>query len=166
MFASGQSTSGRTPSLFTPMDDVPHPYAVKTITDPSQEELVALALEHTPATRQTAQNNVVKVAKNKARKAQWTYVIAPEADAEQYSCKVIDRELADALIGRQRAYIEEKGQLIEVRGFIGLGARAVATQWLYTIEGANIAGMQSILSFPISDVLEDGEEFTPTLRLG
>ncbi len=165
MFASGQSTSGRTSSLFTPMDDVSHPYAVKTITDPSQEELVALALEHTPATRRTAQNNVVKVAKNKARKAQWTYVIAPEADAEQYSCKVIDRELADALIGRQRAYIEEKGQLIEVRGFIGLGARAVATQWLYTIEGANIAGMQSILSFPISDVLEDGEEFTPTFRV-
>lgn len=165
MFATGQPASGQLRAVSPTIDGAAHPYAVQTITDPSQEELVAMALEHTPATSQTAQNNVVKVAKNKARKAQWTYVIAPESDADKYSCKVIDRDLADALIGRQRAYIEEKGQLIEVRGFIGLGARAVATQWLYTLEGANIAGMQSILSFPVGDVLADGEEFSPTFRV-
>jgi len=38
-------------------------------------------------------------------------------------------------------------------------------QWLYTIEGANIAGMQSILSFPPSDVLKDGEAFKPEFQV-
>ena len=165
MFATGQPQSGWTSSASNSTGGASHPYDVETITDPSQEALVELALKHTPAVSRTAQDNVVKVAKNKARKAQWTYVIAPEADADKYSCKVIDRALADTLIGRQRAYIEDKGTLIEVRGFIGLGARAVATQWLYTLEGANIAGMQSILSFPVSDVLKNAEDFNPTFRV-
>ena len=127
------------------VDSELHPYNVEYITDPSQEALRHLALQHTPAVLQTSAGNLVKVAKNKARKAQYTYVIAPQSDADKYSCKVIDRDRAEALIGRQKTYIEETGTLLEVRGFIGLGKRAVATQYLYTPEGANIAGMQQIL---------------------
>ena len=165
MFGTDQGTHGTTQGPLRGSSRVSHPYDVETITDPSQDQLVALALKHTPAVTQTAQGNLVKVAKNKARKAQWTYVIAPESDASLYSCKVMDRDLAEALIGRQRAYIEDQGTLIEVRGFIGLGPRAVPTQWLYTLEGANIAGMQSILSFPVEDVLDDAADFVPQFRV-
>ena len=105
------------------------------------------------------------VARNKARKARYTYVIAPEEDAEKYSCRIIDRQRAEALIGRQKVYIEETGTLLEVRGFIGLGPRAVGTQWLYTPEAANIAGMQQVLAFPTGDVLGAGEAFQPALRV-
>jgi phosphoenolpyruvate carboxykinase (ATP) len=168
MFSAGTTPSMEamsSPTEAKQPENTPHSYAVETIHNPSQDALRTLALEHTPAVHQTAQGNLVKVAKNKARKAQWTYVIAPESDASKYSCKVMDRPLADALIGRQRAYIEEQGTLIAVDGFIGLGPRAVATQWLYTLEGANIAGMQSILSFPVADVLADTETFNPTFRV-
>jgi len=142
-----------------------HPYRVEYITDPSQEALQHLALQHTPAVQRTSVGNLVKVAKNKARKAQFTYVIAPETDADKYSCKIIDRARADAMIGRQKTYIEETGTLLEIRGFIGLGPRAVGTQWLYTPEAANIAGMQQVLSFPTAEVLGAGESFVPTLRV-
>jgi phosphoenolpyruvate carboxykinase (ATP) len=146
-------------------DSALHPYAVEYITDPSQEALRHLALQHTPAVSQTSSGNLVKVAKNKARKAQYTYVIAPESDAHKYSTKVIDRAQADAMIGRQKVYIEETGTLIEIRGFIGLGKRAVSTQWLYTPEGANIAGMQQVLSFPTTDVLDATASFEPQFRV-
>jgi len=146
-------------------DSALHPYDVEYITDPSQEALKQLALQHTPAVNQTSVGNLVKVAKNKARKAQYTYVIAPESDADKYSCKVIDRARAEAMIGRQKVYIEETGKMLEIRGFIGLGKRAVATQWLYTPEAANIAGMQQVLSFPTEEVLGEDEDFTPQLRV-
>jgi phosphoenolpyruvate carboxykinase (ATP) len=166
MFGPAPHASASAPRVRTASaDPVLHPYDVEYITDPTQEALKHLALQHTPAVCQTRVGNLVKVAKNKARKAQFTYVIAPESDAEQYSCKIIDRARADALIGRQKAHIEETGTLLEVRGFIGLGKRAVGAQWLYTPEAANIAAMQQILSFPLGDVLTDGEAFAPQLRV-
>lgn len=135
------------------------PYPVEYLTGLSQEQLREFALEHTPCTFVSAQGNLNKVSRNKARMAKFTYVIAPESDKDQYSQNVMPAERAQPLIDAQRAYIESKGKLIEVQGYLGLGPRAVPVQWLYTIEGANIAGMQSILSFPPSDVLKDGEEF-------
>ncbi len=165
MFAPGSFTTGLAPLRADRHPIQAHSYKVETITDPSQDQLRDLALAHTPAVLKTAQSNLVKVAKNKARKANWTYVIAPENQADVYSCNIIDRERADALIRRQRAYIEEQGKLIEVRGFLGLGSRAVATQWLYTLEAANIAGMQSVLSFPVEDVLGPDMAFEPTFRV-
>jgi phosphoenolpyruvate carboxykinase (ATP) len=165
MFSPGSFTAGSAPLRTDGRSLQSHPYMVETITDPSQEQLRELALANTPAVSETAQSNLVKVAKNKARKAQWTYVVAPESQADVYSCNIIDRERADALIGRQRAYIEEQGTLIEVRGFLGLGPRAVGTQWLYTLEGANIAGMQSVLSFPIEDVVGADADFAPMFRV-
>ena len=121
MFSPGSQPIVYSPLGSTAGSPSSHPYQVRTITDPTQDELRALALEHTPCVLSTAQGNVLKVAKNKARKAKWTYVIATEDEASHYSCGIIDRARADALIGRQRAYIEEQGTLIEVRGFLGLG---------------------------------------------
>ena len=125
----------------------------------------ALALKHTPAVFETECGNLVKVSRNKARMAKYTYIIAPESDRSRYSSQVMDRSEATALIQRQAAYIEEKGQLLEVQGFLGLGPRAVGVQWLYTLEGANIAGMQQILAFPPEAVLKEGEAFAPQLRV-
>ena len=97
MFAPGVQATGSSDQTTFSDTSCAHPYKVDTITNPTQDELRSLALEHTPAVTQTAQGNLVKVAKNKARKAQWTYVIAPEQDADKYSCKTIDRERADAI---------------------------------------------------------------------
>ena len=141
------------------------PYNVEYLTNLSQERLRDLALENTPFTQLTAQGNLNKVSRNKARMAKHTYVIAPQSDAALYSAKTMPRERAEALIAAQKEYILGKGRLLEVQAYLGLGPRAVPVQWLYTMEGANIAGMQSVLGFPPADVLEDGEEFAPEFRV-
>ena len=123
-------------------------YNVEIIDNPDQETLRALTLEHTPAVKRTAYGNLDKISRNKARMAKYTYVIAPEAEEACYSGKVIDPGKAAELIAAQRAYIEKRGRLIEIDGYLGIGAEAVAVRWLYTPEGANIAGMQQILAFP------------------
>jgi phosphoenolpyruvate carboxykinase (ATP) len=142
-----------------------HPFDVEYLTNPSQEQLRAMALEHTPCTFETAQGNLNKVTRNKARMAKFTYVVAPDSDVTAYSHQVLDRNRADELIARQRRYIEESGKLIEVRGFLGLGPHAVPVQWLYTVEGANIAGMQSVLACPVEGVLDDPAAFAPEFRV-
>lgn len=142
-----------------------HPYPVEYLTNPDQDTLRALALEHTPAVFQSAVGNLNKISRNKARVVKFTYIIDDADQAHRYSHQLIDPVRASELISRQNAYIQEKGKLIEVQGFLGVGPRAVGVQWLYTLEGANIAGMQSILSFPPSDVLGEGEAFQPLFRV-
>jgi len=139
--------------------------SVRVLTNPSQSILRELALKHTPAVFETACGNLVKISRNKARMAKFTYIIAPQEERENYSCQVMERSAAQALIERQEAYIREQGELIEIQGFLGLGPRAVGVQWLYTLEAANIAGMQQVLAFPVSDVLKPQEDFTPQLRV-
>lgn len=141
------------------------PYDVEYLTNLSQAQLREFALAHTPHTFVTAQGNLNKVSRNKSRLAKLTYVVAPESDRALYSQGLISREDADRLIAAQRAYIEGKGKLLEVRAFLGLGPRAVGVQWLYTLEGANIAGMQSILGFEPEMVLGNGQEFRPQFRV-
>ena len=141
------------------------PFAVEYRTNPSLSELRELALAHTPALFETALGSLVKVSRNKARQARFTYVIADRSTASQYSHQLIEPARAQALIDRQQAYIEAKGELIDVRGYLGLGPRAVPVQWLYTVEGANIAGMQRVLSFPPEAVLEDGAPFQATMQV-
>ncbi|HJN75862.1 MAG TPA: phosphoenolpyruvate carboxykinase (ATP) [Myxococcota bacterium] len=157
-------------AVSTPDVDLLRPYVAEYFTNPSQDLLRRLSLEHTPAVSTTASGNLVKVARNKARQAKRTFIIGQPRDAARYSHPVIPTRDADALIDAQRAYIEDKGQLIEVQGWVGVGPRAVAVQWLYTTAGANIAGMQSILAFPRAEV--EGEEaaadpdgFDPTFRI-
>jgi phosphoenolpyruvate carboxykinase (ATP) len=138
---------------------------VNYLTNPDQDILRDLALQHTPAVFQSRHGNLVKVSRNKARQAKFTYVIADNADRHRFSQKTISRSEAEPLIAKQKKYIEAQGQLIEVQGFLGTGPRAVGVQWLYTLEGANIAGMQSILAFPVDSVLESSENFNPQFRV-
>ncbi len=147
------------------MLDSLHPFDVEYITDPNQEELRALALKHTPGIMETSVGNLNKVSRNKARMAKFTYIIDSAENAADYSHQVMARSEAQRLIDAQAAYIAEQGKLIEVRGYLGLGPRAVGVQWLYTIEGANIAGMQRVLAFPVQDVLSEGDAFDPQFRV-
>ena len=147
------------------MLDSLHPFNVEYITDPSQEELRALALTHTPGIMETSVGNLNKVSRNKARMAKFTYIIDSAENADAYSHQVMERSDAQSLIDAQAAYIADQGKLIEVRGYLGLGPRAVGVQWLYTVEGANIAGMQRVLAFPVSDVLTNGHGFEPKFRV-
>ena len=140
-------------------------YDVEYLTNLSQDQLREFALAHTPCTFVTAQGNLNKVSRNKSRMAKHTYIVGPDSRATEYSHKMLSDGKARSLIEAQRRYIEQKGRLIEVQGFLGLGPRAVPVQWLYTMEGANIAGMQSILAFPPSMVLEEGQEFAPLFQV-
>jgi phosphoenolpyruvate carboxykinase (ATP) len=135
------------------------PFPVETLSNPDQDTLRRLALEHTPAVSLTSCGNLVKVARNKARQAKYTYIITDD-DPAGYSHKTLSVADAQPLIDAQAAYIAEQGKMIEVQRWVGVGPRAVAVQWLYTLEGANIAGMQSILSFPRERV-ESGDTSDP-----
>lgn len=144
-----------------------YPFKAEVLTNPSQDSLRALAVEHTPLVFKTSAGNLNKVSRNKSRMAKFTYVIDNHDQPDGYSQALISREDADGLIARQQAYIEAQGKLIEIQGYLGVGPRAVGVQWIYTLEGANIAGMQQILAFPRSDV-ETGEAtrpFKPTFRV-
>ena len=144
------------------------PYKVEYITDPTQEELRKLALKYTPAIMKTSYGNIDKFSRLKARMAKLTYIIAPESEKNNFSGSIIDPAKAQALIERQKAYIEKKGTLIGIHGYYGYGKRAVPVQWLYTPEAANLAGMQQVLAFPRSAV-ESKEQlsqpFKPQFRL-
>lgn len=145
----------------------PRPFEVSYLENPSQDELRALAKEHTPAVQVTKVGSINKVSRNKARMAKFTYVIDDRED-HPWSAQTISSEKAAELIARQKAYIEEAGKLIAVDAYTGLGPRALGSTWLYTPEGANIAGMQQILAFPRAEV-ESSEQlkqpFQPTFRL-
>ena len=143
----------------------PRPFDVEYIENPSQAELKELALAHTPCVQKTAVGSINKVTRNKARMAKYTYIIDTQ---DRWSHQIIDPDKARGLIERQAKYIADKGKLIAIDGYSGLGGGAFGTTWLYTIEGANIAGMQQILAFPRSDA-ESPEQlaqpFHPTFRL-
>jgi phosphoenolpyruvate carboxykinase (ATP) len=143
----------------------PRPFDVEYIENPSQPELRELALAHTPCVQKTAVGSINKVTRNKARMAKYTYIIDTE---DRWSHQIIDPAKARGLIERQAKYIAEKGKLIAIDGYSGLGNGAFGTTWLYTLEGANIAGMQQILAFPRSDVESEAQlaqPFHPTFRL-
>jgi phosphoenolpyruvate carboxykinase (ATP) len=143
----------------------PRPFDVEYLENPSQAELRTLALEHTPCVQKTAVGSINKITRNKARMAQYTYVIDTE---DRWSHQIIDPAKAKELIARQEKYIADKGRLIAIDGYSGLGEGAFGTTWLYTLEGANIAGMQQVLAFPRSAVESEEEQkqpFEPVFRL-
>ena len=143
----------------------PRPFDVEYIENPSQSELRELALEHTPCVQQTAAGSINKVTRNKARMAKYTYIIDTE---DRWSHQIIDPAKGRELIERQAKYIADKGKLVAIDGYSGLGTGAFGTTWLYTLEGANIAGMQQVLAFPRSAVESDeqlAQPFQPTFRL-
>ncbi|MBW2209463.1 MAG: phosphoenolpyruvate carboxykinase (ATP) [Deltaproteobacteria bacterium] len=140
-------------------------YGTVYIENPSQSELRELALAHTPCVQQTAVGSINKVSRNKARMAKYTYIIDTE---DRWSHQIMDPDKARGLIERQAKYIADKGKLIAIDGYVGLGEGAFGATWLYTPEGANIAGMQQILAFPRSDVETEEQlaaPFEPIFRL-
>lgn len=144
------------------------PYSVQIIDNPTQEELRSLSQYHTPHIYQSSCGNLNRITRCKARMAQSTYIIAPITEQVFYSSKVMMKERAERLIHYQREYIERGGILIRIDGYQGQGPKAPAVQWLYTSEGANIAGMQQILSFPRSaneTEQQQREPFRPQLRV-
>lgn len=146
----------------------PLPYAVNIQSNPDQATLRKLALEHTPYCVQTSYGNICKTARNKARMAKYTYVIDRDNSPERYSHATIEPAKAQALIEAQAEYIAKKGELIIIEGYVGLGPAAVPMQWCYTVEGANIAGMQQVLAFPRHEVEtpeEQAKPFAPAMRL-
>ena len=62
-----------------------HPFDIHYITNPSQEELRKLAVEHSLACWETKYGGVNKISRNKARYAKYTYLVAPDEDAHLYS---------------------------------------------------------------------------------
>lgn len=125
-----------------------HRFNVRYLVDPGPDELRELTLKHARAVITTAYGSLDKITHNKARMAKWTYVIAPECERSSFSGGIIDPGRAQTLIDSQRGYIEKAGMLIAIQGYLGLGPRAVPVEWLFTPEGANIAGMQQVLAFP------------------
>lgn len=144
------------------------PFDVEILANPDQHELRELALEHTPFCFKTALGNINKVARNKARMAKFTYIIDRKGDASAYSHSTIEPTAAETLIAAQTEYIKGQGKLICIEGYVGVGPCAIPVQWLYTLEAANIAGMQQVLSFP-REAVETPEQlakpFEPALRL-
>ena len=126
------------------------PYNCTYIENPSQDELKRLARICTPAIIETSSGSINKVSRNKARMAKYTYIIE-DGHEEKWSHQTITAEKAQELVDAQCEYIENSGTLIAIDGNIGLGNRAVSATWLYTPEGANIAGMQQILAFPCDE---------------
>ncbi len=152
---------------FPPTEEL-HPFDVQYITNASQKELRRLALEHCLASYVVKSGGVNKITRNKARFAKYTYIIAPEEDANKYSSPTITPEKAAEYIQRVWDFIHVKGRLIEVQGYYGLGAHTFPIQWFYTPHGANIAGMQQTLSFSREEV-ETPEQlakpYQPVIRL-
>ena len=88
------------------------PYDVEILANPSQDQLRALALEHTPYCSRTAHGSINKVARNKARVAEYTYIIDRRNEPKAYSSGTISPDKAQALIDGQAKYIADKGKLL------------------------------------------------------
>ncbi|MDO8644352.1 MAG: phosphoenolpyruvate carboxykinase (ATP), partial [bacterium] len=135
--------------------------------NPTQKELRDLALKECPFVFKTADNNLNKVSRNKSRMAKCTFVMTNEPK-EIFSGNTISQAEGERLIAVQEKYIQKKGSLVVIEGYLGVGPRAVPVEWSYTLEGANIAGMQQILSFP-RDRVESAEQlkkpFKPLFRV-
>jgi phosphoenolpyruvate carboxykinase (ATP) len=144
------------------------PYPVRIIEDPPPRRLRALALLHTPAILKSRRSNLDKISRNKSRVERFTYIVAPDEDRELYSSQTMPRERARATIERQRAYIQARGELIAINGYLGLGPEACPVQWLYSLEAANIAAMQQILAFPraaVESARRRRRPFVPRMRV-
>ena len=96
-------------------------YDVELLANPSQAQLRELALAHTPFCVETIYGNINKVARNKARMAQHTYVIDRAGDPAAFSHKTIEPARAQALIDAPGAIRDLSEPL---RGALVLGAQS------------------------------------------
>jgi len=140
---------------------------VDIIMNPTFDELKHMA-KNIPTIKESAYGNLDRITMRKARMANYTYILAPYEEKDQYSGNVMSREDAQKYIDIQFKYIKEIGKVIVIDGYIGADDRAVATRWIYTPEGANIAAMQKVLAVP-RDVVESEDQlkqpFVPQFTL-
>ena len=160
--------TSRTPNTILDLSEGPNPrpFDVEYIENPDQDTLRELTKQHTPSLLTSKVGSLNKVTRNKARMAKYTYILS--TDGNTWSQNIIDPAKGRDLIARQAEYIAKIGKLIAIDGYVGLGKRALGATYLYTPEGANIAGMQQILSFPRNEVESAGQlcaPFQPTFRL-
>jgi len=138
------------------------PAAQNLIDNPSQDELRRLALQHTPNMAKTARGSLNKVASiAKARSAGNTAVIAN--DPALHTCKTMPSAEAARIIASQDRYIA-KSDLIRIDGWLGCDpeTRVAITLWM-TKEGANVAGMQQVMYFPVT--AEERPYFRPQFEV-
>lgn len=140
---------------------------VDIIMNPTFDELKQMARD-IQTIKESVYGNLDRITMRKARMAKYTYIIAPYEEKNQYSGNVMSREDAQRYIDIQFKYIKEVGKVIVIDGYIGADERAVATRWIYTPEGANIAAMQKVLAVP-RDAVESQEQlkqlFVPQFTL-
>ncbi|MEO0198285.1 MAG: phosphoenolpyruvate carboxykinase (ATP) [candidate division WOR-3 bacterium] len=123
------------------------PFNVKYIVNPSQEELRKIALENIKTCLVSAYGNINRVTLRKARMEKFTYIIAEKGEETSYSSKIMTPEDAEKYIKLQKDFIEKQGFLIEIQGYYGIGETAVPVQAFYTLNAANVAGMQQVMMF-------------------
>ncbi|MBN1149675.1 phosphoenolpyruvate carboxykinase (ATP) [candidate division WOR-3 bacterium] len=144
------------------------PENIEIIDNPDQEKFRELTLKYGPASIKTSYGNILKLTRNKARKAEYTYIIDEEKNAPLYSSKIISREKASEYIKKAQSYMQDQKKLIKIDRYVGLGERAVGVTWYFDLESSNIGGMQQVLTFERSDVEAAeklGRPFEPTFIL-
>jgi phosphoenolpyruvate carboxykinase (ATP) len=136
--------------------------ARSVIDNPSQERVRELALAVTPNVARAATGSLNKVASiAKARSAGNTFVVTD--DASKHTCKTITRAEAARVIALQDAYVAQS-EMIRLDGWIGCDPerRVGITLWI-SAEGANVAGMQQVLYFPVTEA--ERAEFRPAFEV-
>jgi phosphoenolpyruvate carboxykinase (ATP) len=131
--------------------------AAKIIDNPSQEEIRGLSLEFCPNVFRTEIGSINKVASiAKARSAGNTYIASD--DPSKHSAQAMPRAEAARIAKMQDDYLA--GQtVVRIDGYIGNhpDTRVTSTLWI-SIDGANVAGMQQILYFPVGNAVERAAE--------
>jgi phosphoenolpyruvate carboxykinase (ATP) len=130
--------------------------------NPTQARLRELALEATPNVVRTATGSLNKVASiAKARSAGNTFVISDDPGA--HTCKTISSGEAARIIAIQDRYIGEN-EMIRLDGWIGSDPerRVGVTLWI-SKEGANVAGMQQVMYFPVTEA--ERRDFRPRFEI-
>ncbi len=144
------------------------PFNVKYIVNPSQKELREIALNKIPTCLVSAYGNINRITLRKARMEKYTYIIAEENRASEFSSAVMTPEKAEKYLEIQKEFIEKKGELIEIQGYYGIGNTAVPIQAFYTVDAANVAGMQQIMMFSREEVEGPSwkdKEFKPLFKI-
>ena len=144
------------------------PFNVKYIVNPSQAEIRKLALENIKTCLVSSYGNINRITLRKARMEKYTYIIAERGEESKYSSKIITPDDAEKYIKLQKEFIEKAGTLIEIQGYYGIGHTAVPIQAFYTLNAANVAGMQQVMMFS-REYVEGPEwyknEFKPVFKI-
>ncbi len=128
------------------------PYNVEYKVNPTQKELRELALQSIKTCVVSAYGNINRITLRKARMEKYTYIIAEKGEEDKYSSKIMTPDEAEKYLKIQKDFIEKKGTLIEIQGYYGIGNAAVPIQAFYTLDAANVAGMQQIMMFSREEV--------------